>query len=83
MVILVYQDNVEKDYQTVMAIDWGNFDEEVKERPEDYVFILSPDEMNKFIDLNKQIKAGAEGSVGGVDPQRRRADSSGSELAGV
>jgi hypothetical protein len=61
MVILVYQDNVEKDYQTVMAIDWGNFDKEVKERPEDYVFILSPDEMKKFIDLNKQIKAGAEG----------------------
>ena len=61
MDILVYANNIEKDYQTVMVIDWGNFDKKVKERPEDYVFILSPDEMNKFIELNKQIYAGLKG----------------------
>jgi len=61
MEILVYQDNIEKDCQTVAVIDWKYFDKEVKERPEDYVFILSPDEMNKFIELNKQIKAGLKG----------------------
>ncbi len=61
MVILVYQDNIEKDYQAVKVIDWKNFDKEVKERPEDYVFILSPDEMNKFIELNRQIYARSKG----------------------
>jgi len=61
MEILVYEDNIEKDYQTVRVIDWKNFDKKVKERPEDYVFILSPDEMNKFIELNKQIYAGLKG----------------------
>ena len=61
MDILVYANNIEKDYQTVAVIDWGNFDKKVKERPEDYVFILSPDEMNKFIELNKQIYAGLKG----------------------
>jgi hypothetical protein len=61
MEILVYEDNIEKDYQTVAVIDWKNFDKKVKERPEDYVFILSPDEMNKFIELNKQIYAGLKG----------------------
>jgi len=61
MEILVYEDNIEKDYQKVAVIDWKNFDKEVKERPEDYVFILSPEEMNKFIELNKQIYAGLKG----------------------
>lgn len=61
MDILVYEDNIEKDYQTVRVIGWKNFDKKVKERPEDYVFILSPDEMNKFIELNKQIYAGLKG----------------------
>ena len=61
MDILVYANNIEKDYQTVAVIDWKNFDKKVKERPEDYVFILSPDEMNKFIELNKQIYAGLKG----------------------
>ena len=61
MEILVYANNIEKDYLTVAVIDWGNFDKKVKERPEDYVFILSPDEMNKFIELNKQIYAGLKG----------------------
>ena len=61
MEILVYEDNIEKDYQTVAVIDWKNFDKKVKERPEDYAFILSPDEMNKFMELNKQIYAGLKG----------------------
>lgn len=61
MEILVYEGNIKKDYQTVMVIDWKNFDKKVKERPEDYVFILSPDEMNKFVELNKQIYAGLKG----------------------
>ncbi|MHC4104643.1 MAG: hypothetical protein ACYSR9_06870 [Planctomycetota bacterium] len=61
MEILVYEDNTEKNYQTVAVIDWKNLDKKVKERPEDYVFILSPDEMDKFIELNKQIYAGLKG----------------------
>jgi len=61
MDILVYDDNIEEDHLTVRVIDWKNFDKKVKERPEDYVFILSPDEMNKFIELNKQIYAGLKG----------------------
>ena len=61
MVILIYENNIDQDYQTVMAIDWKNFDEKIKERPEDYVFILSPDEMDKFIELNKQIYTGLKG----------------------
>lgn len=43
------------------VIDWKNLDKKVKERPEDYIYILSPDEMNKFIELNKQIYAGLKG----------------------
>lgn len=61
MEILVYEDNIEKDYQKVAVIDWKNLDNKVKESPEDYIFILSPDEMNKFIELNKQIYAGLKG----------------------
>ena len=61
MDILVYEENIEEDYQTVWVIDWGNFGEKVKERPEDYVFILSPEEMTKFLELNKQIYAGLKG----------------------
>jgi len=61
MEILVYEANKEKDYQTVALIDWKNLDKKVKERPEDYIFILSLDEMNKFIELNKQIYAGLKG----------------------
>jgi hypothetical protein len=61
MEILVYEDNIEKDIETVAVIDWKNLDKKVKERPEDYIFILSPDEMNKFIELNKQIYAGLKG----------------------
>ena len=61
MEILVYEDNIEKDHQTVAVIDWKNLDKKVKERPEDYIFILSPDEINKFIELNKQIYAGLQG----------------------
>ena len=61
MEILVYEDNIEKDYQTMAVIDWKNLDKKVRERPEDYIFILSPDEINKFIELNKQIYAGLKG----------------------
>ena len=61
MEMLVYEENIEKDYQTVAVIDWKNLDKKVKERPEDYIFILSPGEMNKFIELNKQIYAGLKG----------------------
>ena len=61
MEILVYEDNIEKDYQTVAVIDWRNLDKKMKERPEDYIFILSPGEMNKFMELNKQICAGLKG----------------------
>ena len=61
MEILVYENNIEKDYQTVAVIDWKNFDKKVKKRPEDYVFILSSDEWNKFMELNEQIYAGLKG----------------------
>jgi len=61
MDILVYESNMERDCQTVWVIDWGDFDKKVKERPEDYVFILSPDEMNRFLELNEQIFAGLKG----------------------
>jgi len=61
MEILVYEDNIEKDCQTVAVIDWRNFDQKVKKRPEDYVFILSSDEWNKFMELNKQIQTGLKG----------------------
>lgn len=61
MQILVYADNVEKDCQTVMAIDWRNLDKKVEERPEDYIFILSADEMDKFNELNRQMLAGMQG----------------------
>jgi hypothetical protein len=61
MQILVYADNVGKDCQTVMAIDWRNLDKKVEERPEDYIFILSPDEMDKFNELNRQMLAGMQG----------------------
>jgi len=61
MEILVYENNIEKDYQTVAVIDWKNFDQTVKKRPEDYVFILSSDDWNKFMELNQQIYAGLKG----------------------
>ena len=61
MEILVYGNNIERDYQTVAVIDWKNLDNKVKERPEDYIFILSPDEMTRFMELNKQIHAGLKG----------------------
>jgi hypothetical protein len=61
MDILVYANNIEKDCQIVAVIDWQNFDQEVKQRPEDYVFILSSDEWNKFMELDRQIRAGLEG----------------------
>ena len=61
MDILVYEDNIEKDTQIVAAIDWKYFAKEVKRKPEDYVFILSSDEWNKFMELNKQIFAGFKG----------------------
>ncbi len=61
MEILFYKNNIEKDYQTVAVIDWKNFGQEVKQRPEDYVFILSSDEWNKFKELNQKIFAGLKG----------------------
>ena len=61
MEILVYENNIEKDYQTVAVIEWKNFDQKVKKRPEDYIFILSFDEWNKFMELNRQIYAGLKG----------------------
>ena len=33
MEILVYEDDIEKDYQTVAVIDWQNLDNKVKKRP--------------------------------------------------
>jgi hypothetical protein len=61
MQILVYADNMEKDCQTVMAIDWGDFDKKVEETPEDYIFVLSADEVDKFNELNQQMLAGMQG----------------------
>jgi hypothetical protein len=61
MQILVYKNNVEKEHQAVALVDWKNLFKKVKDRPEDYVFILSPDEMDKFAELNKQIFAGLKG----------------------
>jgi hypothetical protein len=61
MQIIVYADNIEKDCQTVMSIDWKNLDKKVKDRPEDYIFILSPEEMDKFNELNEQMLAGMRG----------------------
>jgi hypothetical protein len=61
METLFYKNNIEKDYQTVAVIDWKNFGQEVKQRPEDYVFILSSDEWNKFMELDRQIRAGLKG----------------------
>jgi hypothetical protein len=62
MEILVYANNhIEKDYQTVVAIDWKNFDQEVKRRPEDYIFILSSEEWIKFMELDNWIHAAAKG----------------------
>ena len=61
MQIIVYAENIDKDYQTVMRIDWKNLDKKVKERPEDYIFILSAEEMGKFNELNQQMLAGMQG----------------------
>jgi len=63
MEILVYEDNIEKDYQAVEIIDWVNFDKKLKKRPENYIFILSADEMDKFIELNKQVYTGLKSQV--------------------
>lgn len=60
MDILVYEEGIERDQLTVAVIDWKNFDKKVKKRPEDYVFILSPDEMDKFLELNRRIFDGAK-----------------------
>ena len=55
MEILMYA-NVAEDFETVAVVDWKRFfDEIVKQQPEDYIFILSPDEMKKFMELNSQI----------------------------
>ena len=58
MEILVYENNIDQDYQTVAVIDWKNFDQKVRKRPADYVFILSSDEWDKFMELNTQILKG-------------------------
>ena len=61
MEIMVYESGIERDYETIAVIDWRNFDKKVKERPEDYIFVLSPDEMDKFNELNQQMLAGMQG----------------------
>ena len=61
MEIVVYENNIERDYLTVAVIDWKNFDKKIRERPEDYIFVLSPDEKEKFMELNKQLYAGLKG----------------------
>jgi hypothetical protein len=61
MEILIYENNIDKNNQTLKVIDWKHFYKKVKEKPEDYIFILSTDEMKKFIELNKQIYAGLKG----------------------
>ena len=33
MEILIYENNIEKDYQTVAVIDWKHFDQKVKRDP--------------------------------------------------
>jgi hypothetical protein len=48
MEILIYKNDIEKDYRTIAVFEWGKFEENIKKRPEDYVFILSSDEFNKF-----------------------------------
>ena len=67
MEILVYANNIEKDYQTVAVIDWKKLGQKVKRRPEDYVFILSSDEGNKFMELNNQIFAGKANEINGAE----------------
>ena len=57
MEILVYENNIDQDYQTVAVIDWKHFNQKVRKRPADYVFILSSDEWDKFMELNTQIYA--------------------------
>jgi hypothetical protein len=61
MDILAYKNNIEKDYQTVAVIDWKIFEQQVNKRPEDYVFLLSSDEFNKFMELNQQIYKASKG----------------------
>jgi hypothetical protein len=61
MEILVYKNNIEKDYRTIAVIEWKNFEQKIKVRPEDYVFLLSSDEFNKFMELNHQLDKGSKG----------------------
>ena len=63
MEIIVYENNIEKDCLTVAIINWKDFEQKVKSRPEDYIFILSSDEIKKFMELNKQISAGLKGKA--------------------
>jgi DNA-binding ferritin-like protein (Dps family) len=42
MEILVYKNNIEKDYRTIAVIEWKNFEQKIKVRPEDYVFYYHP-----------------------------------------
>ena len=39
MEMLVYENNIEKDYQTVAVIDWKFFDQKVKKRPRSRIIL--------------------------------------------
>lgn len=69
MEIIYYDDTVERSCQKMVTIDYQKLSHDVEKKPEDYVFLLTPDEYSKYCELNRQIKAGLSGRQMNIDEQ--------------
>lgn len=48
---MVFEEGLTRSYTSFETVDWVEFTKNVEKLPEDYVFILSPEEWNQWLEL--------------------------------
>lgn len=69
MEIIVYDDKCQQSHEVVAVVDYQELSYDIEKRPEDYVFLLTPIEYSKYLELNEQIRAGLQGKLMNIDQQ--------------
>jgi hypothetical protein len=67
--IIVYDYGVEQSREVVAVVDYQKLSQDIERRPEDYIFLLTPVEYDKYCELNQQIRAGLQGKPMNIDEE--------------
>jgi hypothetical protein len=69
MEVIVYDYSCQRSREVVALVNYRALGEDIEKRPEDYIFLLTPDEHSKYLELSRQLMEGMQGKPMNIDEE--------------